>query len=102
MKYVHRILTALSRWNTYFRPNPARDWYALIAVAFVLLIASFSTNIWLFSQVTRGEMPGVASTTPAITPTSIDSVTRLFELRATREVDYQNGAAFIDPSRPAS
>jgi hypothetical protein len=79
------------------RLHPARDWFILLGLAALVLIASFTWHALLFVHVTNGEAIGTATSTASLNPTSIDSVTTLFEKRAQAETMYKNGH-FVDPS----
>lgn len=94
----------LSKCSNFFRSfrygdrlQPVRDWFVLVTIGVILLLMSLAWNTWLFSRVTNGEAIGTATSTPALTTTSIDSVTALFQKRADIETQYKNGH-FVDPS----
>jgi len=80
------------------RMDPARDWFILVSGFVLLLLASLAWNAWLFDRVTKGDAIGTATSTPSLNPAAIDSVTELFQQRATIETEYKN-AHFVDPSR---
>ncbi|KND50131.1 MAG: hypothetical protein AB203_04065 [Parcubacteria bacterium C7867-008] len=79
------------------RLNPSRDWFILVTIFVVLLLASLAWNVWLFDRVTKGDAIGNASAPAPLNPASIDSVQALFEARAIKETDYKN-THFVDPS----
>jgi len=77
--------------------NPTRDWFVILGVAAVILILSVLYSLWIFSKVTSGEVIGSATTTPAVVPTSLDSVTPLFQKREEQRLKYISEYSFIDP-----
>lgn len=94
----------ISKCSSFFRGfrygdqlQPVRDWFVLMTISVILLVISLGWNTWLFSRVTSGEAIGTATTTPALTTTSIDPVTTVFQKRADIETQYKNGH-FVDPS----
>jgi hypothetical protein len=83
------------------RLQPVRDWFLMVFIVIILLLISLGWNAWLFERAISGEAIGTATAAPALNPTSIDSVTAVFQKRAEQETLYKNGH-FIDPSVPAS
>lgn len=79
------------------RLNSSRDWFVLVGITAILLLASIGWNVWLFLRVTNGEAIGTATTQASLNPASIDSVNTLFQARANTETEYKN-AHFVDPS----
>ena len=86
------------------RMRPMRDWFILLSVTSVLLIAGVVWNIFLFNH-----FQNVQTTTTSVKVTaqqgigdSITKVQALFQQRAAEEVNYQQNYHFVDPSRPGS
>jgi len=77
--------------------RPARDWFVLLAFFALFLLASLAWNLWLFSQVTKGQAIGNATSTPA-TQIPLDTVKSLFSDRAQERSHYQSDYRFVDPS----
>lgn len=102
---MNALITKCSHFFRSFRYGdrlqPVRDWFVLVSIGAILLLASLAWNTWLFSRVTNGEAIGTATSTPSFNPASIDSVNTLFQKRATIEAQYKDGH-FVDPSLPAS
>ena len=89
----------LKRFSYGQRIRPARDWFALLSVAIVLLIASVLWNLWLLKSVERGGTIGNEAPPPAFDAAPIESVRALFEARSEEERRYRQEYRFVDPSR---
>ncbi|HEX5774741.1 MAG TPA: hypothetical protein VFY28_02150 [Candidatus Paceibacterota bacterium] len=82
------------------RPHPYRDWYALLLIAGIFLLASLAWNVWFFIKITKGEMIGTNPSSEAKTPEDLVASARLlFEERAAEEARYRSEYRFIDPSK---
>ncbi len=82
------------------RIRPLRDWFVLLAVALILLIASVAWNAWLFFRVTSGE--GAASEAPVTSTPVLDALPKareVLEIRASEETRYRSLYEFVDPAR---
>ncbi|KND51179.1 MAG: hypothetical protein ABA06_02605 [Parcubacteria bacterium C7867-001] len=81
--------------------HPLRDWFVLLIVSAVLLVASVGWNVWLFYRVLNGESLGsaTASTTPLFDTASLSAAQTVFDARAVEEERYKKEYRFIDPSR---
>lgn len=79
------------------RLRPARDWLVLLAIFMAALAISVAYNLWLFSQVTRGQKVGDAPVT-ASTQIPLDQVKGLFDARASERERYASEYRFVDPS----
>jgi len=82
--------------------DPARDWLALISLAFIALALLIVWNIWTFNTVASGGTLGtpVATTPGGFNRTSLDTVRAVFSARADEETKYRTGAyRFADPSQ---
>lgn len=80
------------------RLKPQRDWFILLSLFIVLLLASLLWNLWLFSKVTNGQAIGAATSTPAAPSVNLDTVKNVFETRAAERAGFQGSYHFVDPS----
>lgn len=81
------------------RPHPYRDWYTLVGISTILLLASLLWNVWFFMQATRGEGTGEGNTAgQGIRENVIDTVRGIFIERAAEEGRYRTEYRFVDPS----
>lgn len=93
-------LTNLTKSLTYGdRPRPLRDWFVLLAVTLVLLLASVGWNLWTFDRVTDGEPLGETAEISQINTESVDRASALFERRELEADRYLREYRFVDPSR---
>jgi hypothetical protein len=79
------------------RVRPARDWYILLVIFSVMLGVSVAWNLWLFGQVTQGEVIGNTVTAPSA-EIQLTEVKTLFDQRATERSRYTSQYRFVDPS----
>ncbi|MDO8408362.1 MAG: hypothetical protein Q7S95_04005 [bacterium] len=92
----------LLRFSYGLRPNPARDWIALLILSAFVLVLIAAWNLWAFKMVVNGGTLGsVATSTPSsLDQTSLDTIKNLFTSRATEAAKYQDGTyRFADPSQ---
>jgi hypothetical protein len=83
------------------RIDPARDWFIMLTVTAVTLIAIISWNIWAFDRVARGGVLGQVTDTsiPIFNRTSLDTIQQVFEKRSGEAAKYENGTyTYEDPS----
>ncbi len=82
------------------RIRPTRDWFILLALTAVLLIAGVFWNVYLFTQFETVKAPASDVHAPALQnlQTSVQEVQRIFQTRATEENNYQQTYQFVDPS----
>lgn len=82
------------------RRKPSRDWFLLLSIAFLILIASIGWNVWTFIRITNGEAVGVASSgTKGPDIGIVEQVRAVFASRAAEEQRYRNEYRFVDPSK---
>lgn len=81
------------------RIRPARDWFVLLSITIVLLIASVLWNLWLLKSVEQGGTIGNEAPPPAFDAAPIESVRTLFESRSAEEARFRQEYRFVDPSR---
>lgn len=82
------------------RRKPSRDWFILLAIAFLILIASIGWNVWAFVRITSGEATGSAAQGPQGPDVSVvEQVRTVFETRAAEENRYRTEYRFVDPSK---
>lgn len=83
--------------------DPIRDWFVLITVSGILLIAIVAWNIWAFSTVANGGTLGASGTQSAqssFDTTSLNAVRTTFQNRATEAAKYETGVyRYADPSQ---
>lgn len=84
------------------RLRPYRDWFGMLVLLGLLLLAGTGLGAYTFVSVQRGEVIGTAR--PPVMQTlsnvSIQAVGELFTKRAGIADKYKNGTyTFIDPSR---
>jgi hypothetical protein len=68
-----------------------------MSIFLVMILVSVVSNLWIFAKVTSGEIIGSATTTPALTPVSLERITPLFEKRKQENAHYLYDYSFIDP-----
>jgi hypothetical protein len=91
---------ALSTFTYGERLNPVRDWLALVAVAFVLFLASIGVNVWIYERVSHGESVGASGSVSSTSDTApIDAAEALFKKRAAEAEKYKSAYQFVDPSK---
>jgi hypothetical protein len=105
MKKIFATLGSFKKVFAYGdRIHPARDWFTVLIIALLLLIASVGWNFYLFNQFQNAK--AAANVTEANTAAGVgDSVTQvqtIFQQRATEEQNYQKNYSFVDPSLPGS
>ena len=84
------------------RLRPVRDWFILLGLFVVLLIASALWNLWFYQQVrtSADAAPPSAAALPVFSQASLEALKAIFADRAAEEAKYTEGAyTFIDPSR---
>lgn len=96
--------TLTKRWvGVRSGPQPSRDWHALLALTFVLLVAVTVWSLSVFETIISGGTVGVipSSATPQETRVNlIDSVRKAYDARAAEEANYSAGIySYTDPSR---
>jgi hypothetical protein len=93
----------MKRLRTGATYDPVRDWLALITLAAILLIGIIIWNVWTFETVANGG--SLAGAPQAGTPTlfdrsSLDSIHKVFEKRASEAAKYETGVyRYTDPSQ---
>jgi hypothetical protein len=81
--------------------RPARDWLVLLALAFVLVLASLGWHLLTFRKVVEGEPLDPASTDMLPKTARVETVTAYFEARSLEATRYVTEYRFVDPSRTA-
>lgn len=82
------------------RRTPSRDWFMLLTLAFLILIASIGWNIWAFVRITNGEVSGDrAADTSGPDIGIVEQVRTVFMERAAEEQRYRGEYRFVDPSK---
>lgn len=81
------------------RMRPERDWFVLLAVAAVLVLASAAWNLWLFAKVEQGYALDADAVPATFDAAPIESVRAVFEERRAEELRYRQEYRFVDPSR---
>ena len=99
MKFKPDISSITKRLGYGDRIRPARDWFLLLSVAFVLAIASIAWNAWLLVKVERGETLDASAAPALFDAAPIESVRALFENRAEEARKFKQEYRFVDPSR---
>jgi hypothetical protein len=100
--------TSLSSYLRSFRYggplNPERDWFVLLGIALLVLLASIAWNVWFFISLAHGESATPAITTPHTTSSasSVTNIQEIFQARATEQNNYQQTYHFVDPSLSGS
>ena len=81
-------------------PHPVRDWFLVLAVAAILLGASFGWAAWTYYQAALVTMEKQTTTaTPVLDTANVDAITTLFEKRKAEAEQYSSTYQFVDPSR---
>lgn len=96
MKYPHIHLS----YGT--RLRPARDWWIIIIIGSLLILASVVWNVVLFQRVSEGEMLGKEGTQSKtiLDKNEVEAIIQAFTDRAAEATKYNNGTyRFIDPSK---
>jgi hypothetical protein len=80
--------------------RPGRDWFVVIGIAVIVLIASIALNVWFFISLANSENAAPAVTTAHTTSSAgaVTDVQNIFQERATQQTDYQQTYHFVDPS----
>ena len=81
------------------RLRPARDWFVLLSLAGILIVASAVWNLGAVREVERSGAPENLGAPAAFDETPIASVRAVFEARADAYERYRTGPGFVDPSR---
>lgn len=79
-------------------PRPARDWFAILSVATLLVVLSIGWNLWLLRSVERGGVIGNEAPPPTFDAAPIEAIRALFEARRQKELQYRQEFRFVDPS----
>ena len=82
--------------------DPARDWYLLLLLTGVGIVAIILWNIYLFTTVASGGTIGTPASTPSQTveQSAFDTVREIFLMRDSEEANYKSGVySYTDPSR---
>ncbi|MEK9184256.1 MAG: hypothetical protein AAB892_00830 [Patescibacteria group bacterium] len=91
---------ALPHFARSSRRRPIRDWFSLLTIAFVILLASVAWNVWTFTRVTSGQLVGgtpIETQAPDIS--ALEAVQEIFASRAAEEARYRAEYRFVDPSK---
>ncbi len=102
MKFPSNSLTFLRRFIYGTRLRPARDWFALILLVAVALIASVAWSVYTFRATISGENSPAVLVRPgaSVNRTTFERMQQIFDTRAAEQEKYQSGAySFPDPSR---
>ncbi|MES2994465.1 MAG: hypothetical protein V4681_00270 [Patescibacteria group bacterium] len=82
------------------RRRPIRDWFSLLTIAFIVLLASVAWNVWMFMRVTSGQLVGdavIEAQAPDVS--ALEAVQGIFASRAAEEARYRSEYHFVDPSK---
>lgn len=102
MNISHFIDALLKRVRLFSRYDPARDWFALLGCAVIILTGIVVWDAWVFDTIANGGTIGApaTSTPPIFSQSSIDSIHAVFDMRAAEEAKYVSGAyRYADPSQ---
>lgn len=84
------------------RPDPARDWLALLTLSAIALAGIIVWNAWAFDTVANGGAIGASTTTASsvFNSASLNTIHVIFTNRAAEEAKYQTGVYnYTDPSQ---
>jgi len=101
MHITDYLRSILKRLRHVARPNPMRDWFALLALASVALVGIVVWNVWAFKTVADGGSIGApaAKTSSATDQSMLNAVHELLQNRAAEEAKYATGVyRYTDPS----
>lgn len=98
MKLPTSIAPILKKFSYGEHIHPGRDWFALLACAFVLMLVSAAWNLWLLKSVQAGAALGAPTEQTAFDTAPIESVRSVFESRKTEETKFKQEYRFVDPS----
>ncbi|MCX6788013.1 MAG: hypothetical protein NT108_02515 [Candidatus Kaiserbacteria bacterium] len=82
--------------------DPARDWFAVLTLASILLAGIIVWNIWAFDTVANGGVigPAVTIAPPIFSSASLELVHQVFETHAMEESKFKTGSyRYVDPSQ---
>jgi hypothetical protein len=102
MNPIRTLWSALRKAPLFSRPDPARDWIALILLSGVALVGIVAWNASAFDTISGGGVIGTraTSTPPIFTQTSLDTLHAIFDTRQAEEEKYVNGEyRYADPSQ---
>lgn len=81
------------------RVHPARDWYLMVTICLVLLVAGVIWNVWVFFQIANGKsLQAITKQTGATALHTVTNVQNVFKSRAAERANYENTYTFVDPS----
>jgi hypothetical protein len=99
MKLPNSLFSVFKIFRYGDRLKPNRDWFILLTLTALCLVASVCWNIFLFSQLENGKSVGnVTVPNHTAATSSISGVQTVFQKRAAQESNYQHAYTFIDPS----
>ena len=91
---------ALSTFSYGERPNPARDWFMLLVVAAILLLASAAMNVLIYEGVKNVANNGTApAAVSGLDASAINTVESVFKARDAQMQNYEKVYEFVDPSK---
>lgn len=79
--------------------RPMRDWFVLLTLAGILLLASVLWNVWYLWQVEEAAIAELSPAEARFDAAPVESLRTVFEERAAALERYRSGSGFVDPSR---
>jgi hypothetical protein len=78
--------------------HATRDWFVLVAIAIILVLASTLYNLWLVARITSGQSFGVSQKATVVPDVSTKSVDAIFAARGVSQNTYVHSYYIVDPS----
>lgn len=101
---MKQLLQRISEFKKLFhasnRQHPTRDWFVMLTASAVLVGGVVGWHVWVYiSATTKPAVVGDVSTVPAFDTSVVDTVERVFAIRAKESEQYRSTYRFVDPSR---
>jgi len=90
---------ALSTFSYGERLNPARDWFMLLVVAAILLLASAAMNVLIYEGVKDVASSSAPAAVSGVDASAINTVESVFKARDAQMQNYEKVYEFVDPSK---
>ncbi len=98
MNYLKKLMAKVKLPAGLRGMQPARDWFIMLTLAFLLIIGSVVWNVLFFTSALNDEVAALETTTPvSATQSALPALEAAFAERAQTAARYQ-GASFVDPS----
>lgn len=81
------------------RTHPARDWFLLVGLLAVALVAIVAWSVLFFLSAVEREVAAARPEAAAVDAQALEEVRALFERRANETERFRSEYQFIDPSR---